>query len=173
MASAVAHEIFRDEWKSEAVVVTSVDAEHVVSTSSSKRRSDGTRLIDARGDRPTSTRSWRGLENPENEDTVTMPTRFGKTLFPRGPANMHEFCGDKRVSCWSEIDADEFQVRGKTYLQDKKKVKIPSKSAAFSLYRTDIAPYGAEGGLFRAVLRENVWLNMFPPPPGTPYHRCS
>ena len=80
------------------------------------------------------------MENPENEDTVTMPTRFGKTLFPRGPANMHEFCGDKRVSCWSEIDADEFQVRGKTYLQDKKKVKIPSKSAAFSLYRTDIAP---------------------------------
>ena len=106
MASVVAHEIFGHERESDKVAVTSVDPEEVFSLESSARRSEGARARGTRGDFPKFCRSWRGLDHPENEDTVVMPTRFGKTLFPRGPQNMHELCGDRHVSCWSELDAD-------------------------------------------------------------------
>eukprot|EP00242_Pyramimonas_sp_CCMP2087_P012338 CAMPEP_0198217316 /NCGR_PEP_ID=MMETSP1445-20131203/62877_1 /TAXON_ID=36898 /ORGANISM="Pyramimonas sp., Strain CCMP2087" /LENGTH=420 /DNA_ID=CAMNT_0043893951 /DNA_START=162 /DNA_END=1421 /DNA_ORIENTATION=+ len=138
--SAVAYEVFPDDPRPEVFAVASVerasmDAETRPNMTPKRRHG----VSEARGDMP-GFRSWRKLEHPEDEDTVTMPTRFGKTLFPRGPCNMHEICGDKHVSCWSEPAAHTFQVRGRTYLEDNKKAKVPSEGAAFSLYRTDIAP---------------------------------
>jgi len=50
---------------------------------------------------------------------------------------MHEkLPEDAHVSCWSEVEANTFQLRGLNYLEDKQ--KFPSKPSACKLYRNDI-----------------------------------
>ena len=76
--------------------------------------------------------------------TVRIPNKLSLDIHPsssKGPIPTlprYPIAETKNCNCWSEPPADHFKIRGKTYLSEKKPVKIPSGPYLFRAIGADV-----------------------------------